>query len=57
VEGLVVMLSLLVGAVLATAVSMAGLRLITSFVSGPDARPQPVQDSSEAGAAPRAAGH
>lgn len=34
-EGLIVMLALIVGAVLATGVSMAGLRLITSFVPGP----------------------
>jgi len=43
------MLSLLIGAVLATAVSMAGLRLITSFVPGP-ARPSAAQDTSEPGA-------
>lgn len=41
------MLSLLVGAVVATGVSMAGLRLITSFVPGPEARPQPAQASGQ----------
>lgn len=44
-EGLVVMLSLVIGAVLATGVSMAGLRLITSFVPGPG-DPEPAHDAA-----------
>lgn len=46
------MLSLLIGAVVATGVSMAGLRLITSFVPGPEARRDPVTPPSGESSAP-----